>query len=140
MPVKRFDKTPMPVQEAEERAHNFVEVNEGYTDAHARFEAERCMRCQDPICVSGCPVGVPIPQFIHAVAMGDMQGASCWETDLRQPLTLIIGGEAEGASPQARALASQSICIPMAGGSESLNAAVAGSVLMFEVMRQRKGK
>ena len=74
------------------------------------------------------------------ILLGDMQGASCWETDLRQPLTLIIGGEAEGASPQARALASQSICIPMAGGSESLNAAVAGSVLMFEVMRQRKGK
>jgi glutamate synthase (NADPH) small chain len=76
VPVKRFDKTPMPVQQADERAHNFREVNEGYTEAHARFEAERCLRCQDPICVSGCPVGVPIPQFIHAVAMGDMLGAS----------------------------------------------------------------
>jgi glutamate synthase (NADPH) small chain len=76
VPVKRFDKTPMPVQEADHRAHNFLEVNEGYTEAHARFEAERCLRCQDPICVTGCPVGVPIPQFIHAVAMGDMLGAS----------------------------------------------------------------
>jgi glutamate synthase (NADPH/NADH) small chain len=76
MPVKRFDKTPMPAQAAGQRAHNFLEVNEGYTDAHARFEAERCLRCQDPVCVEGCPVGVPIPQFIHAVAMGDMRGAS----------------------------------------------------------------
>lgn len=76
MPVKRSDKTPMPVQEAGMRAHNFIEVNAGYTDAHARFEAERCLRCQDPVCVSGCPVGVPIPQFIHAVALGDMEGAS----------------------------------------------------------------
>lgn len=76
MPVKRFDKTPMPVQEAGMRAHNFLEVNEGYTPDHARFEAERCLRCQDPVCVSGCPVGVPIPQFIHAVALGDMEGAS----------------------------------------------------------------
>ncbi len=76
MPVKRFDKTPMPTQVAGMRAHNFLEVNEGYTEDHARFEAERCLRCQDPICVTGCPVGVPIPQFIHAVALGDMQGAS----------------------------------------------------------------
>jgi glutamate synthase (NADPH/NADH) small chain len=76
MPVKRFDKTPMPAQPAGLRAHNFIEVNEGYSDAHARFEAERCLRCQDPVCIEGCPVGVPIPQFIHAVAMGDMQGAA----------------------------------------------------------------
>jgi glutamate synthase (NADPH/NADH) small chain len=76
MPVKRFDKTPMPVREPDLRARDFVEVNEGYTPFHARFEAERCLRCQDPVCVTGCPVGVPIPQFIHAVAIGDMRGAS----------------------------------------------------------------
>lgn len=69
--------------------------------------------------------------------VADMEGASCWETDLRQPLMLIVGGEAEGASEAAKKLASQRIKIPMAGRTESLNAAVAGSVLMFEVMRQR---
>ncbi len=76
MPVKRADKTPMPVREAQKRAHDFLEVNAGYTDSHARFEAERCLRCQDPVCVDGCPVNVPIPEFIHAVAMGDMAGAA----------------------------------------------------------------
>lgn len=73
------------------------------------------------------------------VMIADMEGESCWETDLRPPLALIVGGEAEGASEQARRLASQKISIPMAGRAESLNAAAAGSVLMFEVMRQRKG-
>jgi len=73
------------------------------------------------------------------VFLADMDGQSCWETDLRQPLALIVGGEAEGASEQARKLANQKISIPMAGKTESLNAAVAGSVLMFEVVRQRKG-
>jgi TrmH family RNA methyltransferase len=72
------------------------------------------------------------------VYLADMDGPSCWETDLRQPLALIIGGEAEGASEQARKLANQKISIQMAGKTESLNAAVAGSVLMFEVVRQRK--
>ena len=70
------------------------------------------------------------------VYLADMEGQSCWETDLRQPLVLIIGSEAEGASEEARKLAMQKISIPMSGDVESLNAAVAGSVLMFEVIRQ----
>jgi TrmH family RNA methyltransferase len=71
------------------------------------------------------------------IYLADMDGLSCWETDLCKPLALIIGGEAEGASEGARKLAMQKISIPMAGNVESLNAGVAGSVLMFEVVRQR---
>jgi tRNA G18 (ribose-2'-O)-methylase SpoU len=69
--------------------------------------------------------------------IADMDGTSCWETDLRKPLALVIGGEAEGASEEAGKLADGRISIPMAGNVESLNAGVAGSVLMFEVVRQR---
>ena len=72
------------------------------------------------------------------IYLADMDGKSCWETDLRQPLSLVIGGEAEGASEEARRLANQKISIPMSRDIESLNAGVAGSVLMFEVVRQRK--
>ena len=43
MPVKRSEKTPMPVRDAQLRAHDFTEVNAGYTQAHAAFEAERCV-------------------------------------------------------------------------------------------------
>ncbi len=71
------------------------------------------------------------------VYLADMDGISCWETDLRGPLMLIVGSEADGASESARKLATQKISIPMSGKVESLNAGVAGSVLMFEVMRQR---
>ena len=74
------------------------------------------------------------------VYLADMEGKSCWETDLRQPLALILGSEAEGASEEARKLATQKISIPMAGNVESLNAGVAGSVLMFEVVRQRSNE
>jgi len=74
------------------------------------------------------------------IFIADMDGISCWETDLRKPLTLVIGGEAEGASDEAQRLATQKISIPMSGNVESLNAGVAGSVLMFEVVRQRKHK
>lgn len=68
---------------------------------------------------------------------GAAGGETCWEADLRQPLALVIGSEAEGVSAAARALATGSLRIPMPGKSESLNAAAAGAVLMFEVVRQR---
>lgn len=69
--------------------------------------------------------------------LADMYGQSCWKTDLSVPLALIVGGEAEGASTQARELATSIVSIPMPGDAESLNASVAGAVLMFEVVRQR---
>jgi RNA methyltransferase, TrmH family len=65
------------------------------------------------------------------------QGTPCWQLNLRQPVAIITGGEAEGASPQARQLASEMMTIPMPGKSESLNAAAATAVLLFEVVRQR---
>jgi RNA methyltransferase, TrmH family len=74
------------------------------------------------------------------VLLADMDGASCWQTDLRAPLALIVGGEAEGASEQARNLAHNKISIPMPGGIESLNAAIAGAILLFEVVRQRENE
>lgn len=70
--------------------------------------------------------------------LAEMNARPCWETDLRRPLALIIGSEAEGVSPAARALATESISIPMPGKMESLNAGVAGAILMFEVVRQRQ--
>lgn len=69
--------------------------------------------------------------------VADMEGIDFWRADLRSPIALIIGSEAEGASEAGRRLASEKISIPMPGKTESLNAGVAGSVLMFEVVRQR---
>ncbi len=65
------------------------------------------------------------------------EGVSCWDADLRSPLILGIGSEAEGMSPSAAALPHQKIHIPMPGQSESLNASIAAGILIFEVIRQR---
>jgi TrmH family RNA methyltransferase len=56
----------------------------------------------------------------------------------RRPLALIVGGEAEGASPAALTLANRRVTIPMARDVESLNVAVAAGVLLFEIARQRR--
>jgi len=60
-----------------------------------------------------------------------------YEVDWTRPSALIIGGEAHGASQEAKELAAATIAIPMRGGAESLNAAVAASVILFEAARQR---
>jgi TrmH family RNA methyltransferase len=60
------------------------------------------------------------------------------KSDFVSPLALIIGGEAEGAGVEAQGLAASRVHIPMPGEAESLNAAVAAAVLMFEVVRQRQ--
>lgn len=59
------------------------------------------------------------------------------QADFQQPLALIIGGEAAGAGEEAQRIASQRVHIPIPGSSESLNAAMAAAILMFEVVRQR---
>lgn len=69
------EKTPMPSQAPDVRNHNFLEVALGYTAEQAVNEAKRCLQCKKPACVTGCPVGIPIPQFIHKVAEGDFAGA-----------------------------------------------------------------
>jgi RNA methyltransferase, TrmH family len=74
------------------------------------------------------------------IHLADMEGnLPCWQADFRSPLALIVGSEAEGPSRPARELATSQVSIPMPGRSESLNAAIAGAILMFEVVRQRTG-
>lgn len=68
-------RVAMPCQPPSERRHNFKEVALGYTGEMAAAEASRCLQCKRPACVKGCPVEVPIRDFIRHVAAGDVQNA-----------------------------------------------------------------
>lgn len=70
------------------------------------------------------------------VAEGSTQ-ASYSHVDWTIPSALVIGSEADGPSETAFAVAHESIGIPMASGVESLNAAMAGTIILFEAQRQR---
>ena len=71
-----IDRVKMPEQDAEQRACNFKEVNQGLTEELAMQEAQRCIDCKNKPCVDGCPVGVRIPEFLAAVAEGDFEEAA----------------------------------------------------------------
>lgn len=72
------------------------------------------------------------------VLLAEMEGDVIYtEANLKQECALVVGGEAEGASQSARDLADADIYIPMKDETESLNAAVAGAILLFEVVKQR---
>lgn len=61
----------MPSQDPVLRRSNPQEVAQGYTQAQARVEAIRCLRCKTQPCVKGCPVRIDIRGFVEAVADGD---------------------------------------------------------------------
>jgi len=72
------------------------------------------------------------------VAVAEPRGARrCWEADLRGPAVVVVGSEAHGASDAVRAEATERVAIPMPGGAESLNAAAAAAILLYEASRQR---
>jgi glutamate synthase (NADPH) small chain len=68
-------RTPMPEQDARERARNFSEVACGYRLEDAMREAERCLQCVDEPCVRGCPVSIDIPGFIRKISEKHLSGA-----------------------------------------------------------------
>ena len=76
MPLVYHDKTEMPARDPGVRRTTWDEVALGYTPAQAVFEARRCLQCQEPLCEQGCPVNVPIRDFIRQVALGHFDEAA----------------------------------------------------------------
>jgi glutamate synthase (NADPH) small chain len=79
VPMKDRMKVPrhhMIEQPAEVRAHNYKEVNLGYSEELARAEAQRCIECKKPTCMDQCPVNVKIREFVQLIVDGDFLGAA----------------------------------------------------------------
>ena len=86
----RKSRTGMPEQDAKARGQNFEEVTLGYGVEDALREANRCLFCAKKPCVEGCPVEVPIPEFIKKVKEGDFIGAAR-EIKTKNPLPAVCG-------------------------------------------------
>jgi glutamate synthase (NADPH) small chain len=72
----QIPRQKMPEQDPKARGKNFDEVPFGYSEETAVLEAQRCLKCKKPGCVSGCPVEVDIPGFISLIEGKDFIGAA----------------------------------------------------------------
>ena len=92
-----------------------------------------------------------VPNMVSA--LGAFKQYGCWvvgtaartrlavyDADLTVPLVLVVGGEEKGLRPLVRKTCDFLVSIPQLGEVDSLNAAVAGAIVMYEVMRQRRAK
>ena len=57
------------------RCKNFEEVELGFNKEEALKEANRCLQCKKPMCTTGCPVGIMIPEFIKYIKEDNIKGA-----------------------------------------------------------------
>lgn len=79
VPNKERMKMPrqhMPERDAHARARSFEEVNLGFDPELANLEALRCLACQKPTCVAGCPVAVKVKEFVALIIERDYLGAA----------------------------------------------------------------
>ncbi len=115
-----------------------------------------CVDCYSPKVVraaAGAHIGLPVATDLSWEAIAEIITVHCsgerrvflaeagsphlyYEQDLRRPFALIIGNEAHGPSHEARETATMSITIPVANGVESLNAAMAAGIVLYEAVRQ----
>ncbi len=117
---------------------------------------ENCVDCYNPKVVraaAGAHVALPISTDLSWETIAERVRTHCgntsrvmlaeaggkhvyYEQDLTTPFALIIGNEAHGPSAEARSLATLTITIPLANGVESLNAAIATGIILYETVRQ----
>ena len=73
--MDNVNKIKGKVIKPEDRVKTFEEVELGYTKDEAISEAMRCLQCNNPRCIKGCPVSIRIPEFIKAIKENDLSKA-----------------------------------------------------------------
>jgi len=127
-------------------------------DVESVLLTSNCVDCYSPKVVraaAGAHVALPIEADLSWQAIAEKVARHCgkalrvllaeaggtllyYEQDLTLPFALIIGNEAHGPSQEARSLATLTVSIPLANGVESLNAAMAAGIVLFEAVRQSR--
>ncbi len=86
----KIPRQKMPEQDPRRRRSNFEEVPYGYTEELAMAEASRCFKCKKPLCITGCPVNIRIPDFIKLIEEGKFIEAA-WKLKEQNTLPAVTG-------------------------------------------------
>ena len=63
------------MEKSNDTCNGFSVVNKQFTTQEAIAEAQRCLNCKKPTCITGCPIGNHIPDFIHQLSLGNIGSA-----------------------------------------------------------------
>jgi len=88
-------------------------------------------------CLEGIELTELKKRGYRITAAGGKAGVELFRASPSPPSAVVIGNEGAGIDPETEALADERLVIPMQKGTESLNASVAGSVIMYEIYRQK---
>lgn len=72
----KIEKVKMPENAPDVRNKNYMEVNMGLSEKQAVLEAQRCLDCVNPTCITGCPVEINIPKFVKLIEAKDFLSAA----------------------------------------------------------------
>jgi 23S rRNA (guanosine2251-2'-O)-methyltransferase len=113
-----------------------VEITPAVVNASAGA-VEHVLVTQQPNLVRAIGSAKESDRWVLALDTGD-DAVDLFTTDLPLPAALVVGAEASGVSPIVRRASDLIISIPMAGRVDSLNAATAGSIALFELVRRQR--
>ncbi|MFD2672228.1 TrmH family RNA methyltransferase [Marinicrinis sediminis] len=129
------------IRSADAAGASYVLIGQGSVDVYSPKAIRSTMGSLFHLPVVEVDLQEVIPAATHRgieVYSTSLDGEShCYEYDYTRPTWLVIGNEAQGVSDEVHALVSRQVWIPMQGQAESLNAAMAATILLFEAMRQR---
>ncbi|UKS27287.1 RNA methyltransferase [Paenibacillus sp. HWE-109] len=131
------------IRSADAVGANAVVLGRGTVDLYNPKTIRSTMGSMYHLPIVEADLGVLLPlareRGVRLVTTSLQAERSCYDTDLRQPTWLILGNEGKGVSPEVAAQSDVQVIIPMQGKAESLNVAMAATVLLFEASRQRLG-
>jgi TrmH family RNA methyltransferase len=112
----------------------FVTLSPGCSDPYSGKGVRASMGA-----VFRVPIETPAepPEGIRRIALVADGATPLWNVDLREPLLFLVGAERLGLPPDLVEVAEERATIPQAAGAESLNAAAAATVALYEAVRQR---
>lgn len=120
-----------------------VVIGKGTVDLYNAKTIRSTMGSMFHIMIAECDLNTILPQAkqhgVQIISTRIEQAISCYDADFTKDTWIIVGNEGQGVSANVAVQAQLYVHIPMVGKAESLNVAMASTVLLFEAMRQRQG-